>query len=160
MTPAPRFLFDECVGKPHVDSLRSQLADPPEIVHITEFYCEGVKDIEWIPRLASEPGWVVITADRGTHSKRGDKLPAICREYRLTHVLLSKAVHHLTSHDKMTTIRRVWVEIEALSRETPGGRYRLRFKPNKENPDSRLVLEKVEPTDRRKKRPRKKGTKK
>jgi hypothetical protein len=65
--PAARILFDECVGRPHVDALRGRLTTNVELVHISTYYREGVKDTEWIPRIAAEPGWVVMTADRGTH---------------------------------------------------------------------------------------------
>ena len=66
-----RFLFDECVGKPVMESIRQFLQSEAEFAHICDYLQQGVLDAGWVPRIAAEGGWVVITADGGKQSKRG-----------------------------------------------------------------------------------------
>ena len=152
----PRFLFDECVGKPHMEALRRDLQTECEFVHITDYFAEGAKDREWIPRLAAESGWIVMTADRGTHSRAGEKLPEICRVNQLTHVVLSKTIHAFKSFEKIRAIRHVWSDILQLHTYPPGSRFLLRIKMNKGKREPAIVLEHVEVKPKRLRAPRSK----
>ncbi len=83
----------------------------------------SVPDSVWLPRLASE-GWVLLTADRGK-SNKGKKLPHLCRQHSLTHVLVGPSIHDLTEIPKLCAILAVWPELlEAASAEA-GARFRL-----------------------------------
>jgi hypothetical protein len=94
VTTKPKLLFDECVGKPLVDHLRSLLAlavleNDAEVSHILDIYGQGKLDSEWIPEIAAQ-AYIVITGDLGR--KGGAKLPRLCVQYGITHVLLSPAM--------------------------------------------------------------------
>jgi hypothetical protein len=116
----PKFLFDENFGLPAIQRLRTFLsasADEesfPEIRHVLEYHDSGARDIEWIPKMAEE-GWIVISADRGKKSSGGEKLPKICVQYGITHVLLSASVHHRPTFDKMMTVLSVWADLSELN---------------------------------------------
>jgi len=103
-----KLLFDECIGKPHIDCLKDFVAidgdDTPEIKHILEDQGQGVWDDEWIPRIADE-GWIIISQDRGKKGRsKGAPLPELCLSFGITHVLLSRRVTTRKSFDKMLTI--------------------------------------------------------
>lgn len=125
-----KLLFDECVGKPHVDGIarlaQMDLSDErPEVRHILEFQQQGVWDEQWIPRVASE-GWILITADRGKKGpKKGEKLPRLCVRHRITHVVLSTGMHRRKSFEKMLAILSVWYVLLKLRDAPPGSRYQL-----------------------------------
>lgn len=70
-----------------------------EIMGIREFVKADCADDEWVPKLSVEE-WIVVSSDRGKQCG-GAKLPQVCAEHRVTHVLLSKAVHELSQFDKM-----------------------------------------------------------
>lgn len=69
-----RFFIDNCIPFVLVKALRI-LAEFQgyEIKHLREKYPEGAKDREWIPSLAREGDWVIVSGDpritRGKHEK-------------------------------------------------------------------------------------------
>jgi hypothetical protein len=134
----PRLLFDECIGRPHVDRLIQFIAsdtdEPPEMRHVLEFQAEGVWDEDWIPRIADE-GWIIISQDRGRKPSKGRHLPHLCLELSVTHVLLSARVAGRKSADKILIILSVWREILELQEKPRGSRFILEPYSSK-NPDS------------------------
>lgn len=139
-----RFLFDECIGKPVMESIRQLVQSAAAFAHICDYLNQGVLDAEWVPRIAADGGWVVITADGGKQSKRGNKLPDLCRHYGITHVVLSAKLHGLKSREKAAAVAALRAEIEKLSDEPAGSRFRLRYKEVKGRVGMTIVLEKVE----------------
>lgn len=140
-----RILFDECVGTPVLEAIK-RVFDlfelNVEVKHIRDFQMNGVADEQWIPQIAAE-GWIIITADRGKCGGSTQKLPRICLEYKLTHVILSSAVHHQKTADKAASIISVWRKlVEAVSTATPGTRFSLQFSGQ----DRRLAIVTVKPT--------------
>lgn len=127
MTRTKRFLFDECLGHPLVSQVRDAVGTDAEMVHIVEYYKSGAKDANWIPALAAEGGWVVITTDGGKQSPRGHKLPELCVAHRITHVTLSPTLHNNGSTAKLAAIISFWSQIESLCEEPPGTRANLKY---------------------------------
>ena len=91
MTQPIRFLFDECVSRPVVETqiAESLLLYGAEASVDLGKYSRGVKDRVWIPEIAEEGGWIVVSMDPGQHSRKSERLPIICRAFRVTHVTLS-----------------------------------------------------------------------
>ena len=90
--------------------------------------------------MASEGGWIIITSDGGKQSKKGDKLPELCREYSITHVVLSAKLHKKKAHEKIAALLFVWEQIATLEKEAPGTRFDLRFRKNKGTQALTVVL--------------------
>lgn len=133
-----KFLFDECIGRPHIDRLKQFVEidgdDAPEISHILEFQEPGVWDEEWIPQVASER-WIIITQDLGRKGKsKGNPLPTLCSSLKITHVLLSPRVNRRKSFDKMLTVLSVWRELIELADAPPGSRWMI--EPQAGSPDA------------------------
>lgn len=108
MTQPIRFFFDECLSHLVVerqirDSLQLYGADA-EVAHLFGKFSEGMPDAKWIPELSKEGGWIVISSDRGTHSRKDERLPLICRELDVTHVLLSASLHRRNMYYKSLAI--------------------------------------------------------
>ena len=102
--------------------------EKPEVRHLFDYAPSGTYDEDWIPSLAPG-GWTVVTADGGRtpNKKRGEKLPQLCAQHSLTHILLSSYVHHRVTFEKLLIIMSVWYQlIEIASDETQtGNRYLL-----------------------------------
>ncbi|MHB1421905.1 MAG: PIN-like domain-containing protein [Gemmataceae bacterium] len=118
MSAKLRLLFDECVGKPILDAVATYLAaseQKPDLSHVLDFQQQGIFDETWIPRIAAE-GWIVITADRGKRGGRskGEKLPFVCQQFGVTHILLSARVHEKTTFEKVRLLLQVWSEVADL----------------------------------------------
>jgi hypothetical protein len=124
-------MFDECVGKPIMESMfqiiAASTADPekPEFRHIVDHQKQGALDADWVPKVASE-GWIVITADRGKRCG-GAKLPQLCRLHGITHVMLSASLHSMASPEKVGAIMSVWSDLVKLRSEPRGSGYSLRL---------------------------------
>ncbi|MBL8868066.1 MAG: hypothetical protein JNK93_21145 [Planctomycetia bacterium] len=144
MNGPSHFLFDECIGKPLMLQLRQIVATESEFVHICDYYRQGIKDAEWVPRIAAEGRWVVITSDGGKGSKKGEKLPDLCLAHSLTHVILSSTLHKKNSREKVAVIAPLWSGIESLAFEPAGGRWQLRYRAAKGSNLLRLELRKIE----------------
>lgn len=133
MTAPIRLLFDECVGKPVMEKIKAAVSislDQPEFSHVLDFQKQGVHDEDWIPRIAEEGNWIVITGDRGRRGKanKGEKLPVVCKRHGVTHVVLSKAIHHKGSIEKMAAILSVWSDIQKLVDAPNGSMHVLRLR--------------------------------
>lgn len=144
MNPSPRFLFDECLPAPAIKELAES--------HRIEFAAlvpmlgeQGVIDDEWIPRLATEGRWVVITTDGGRQRSRGNKLPRLCREHEVTHVIITSSIHSKKAAEKLRILSESWDRIvKAVAAAPPGTRFKLRYKPAKGSNILRVVLERID----------------
>jgi hypothetical protein len=92
-----------------------------QIKHLTEFTRADAQDPDWVRMLASESTeWVVITADRGINSRRSQKLPLICRQYDIRHILFTGTLlTRGTLHHKQAIVS-VWLDIIDFCRTAPG----------------------------------------
>ncbi len=103
--------------------------DEVELKHIRDFQLNGIPDEQWIPEVAAKEGWVVITADRGKKGGATEKLPRICAQHGVTHVILSSAVHHQKTMSKIISIMSVWADlIELTTSSARGSRFSIRLK--------------------------------
>jgi hypothetical protein len=129
VTQPIRFLFDECISRPIVEAQVAQsialYGADATVAHFLSRYPCGVKDPIWIPEIAKEGGWVIVSMDRGTHSKKSERLPIICRAFRVTHVMLSRGLEKRTMFYRATAIEACWPDLIAAAQEPPGTGYVL-----------------------------------
>jgi hypothetical protein len=118
-----------------------------EFAHLTDRFERGELDSVWVPLIAQQGRWIVITADNAKKNNKGGKLPRLCSEFKVTHVLLSGALHQKTTAEKRDAILLMWGRIAKLDGETPGTRFKLKYKSKKGSKDEVvLVLEKSKTT--------------
>jgi hypothetical protein len=112
--------------------------------HVLDVFEQGTTDDVWVPQMSKEGVWVVISSDRGRQSGLGAKLPLLCKEHKITHVLLSSALHKKKSHEKVAVLALVWAEIERAATAPPGTRFKLRLRQSKGVPGFRIALERID----------------
>ena len=129
MTQPIRFLFDECISRPVVEAQVAQslalYGAQATVAHFLSKYPCGVKDPAWIPEIAQEGGWVIVSMDRGKHSKKSERLPVICRAFRVTHVMLSSGLEKRSMYYRATAIEACWSDLIAAADAPPGAGYVL-----------------------------------
>jgi hypothetical protein len=145
VTPPIRFLFDECISRPVVEqqiapSLELYGADAT-VTHFLAKYSSGAKDQDWILSLAKEGGWVIVTMDRGRHSRRSESLPLICRHFRVTHVMLSAGLEKRSMFYRATAIEACWQELIAAASCPPGTGFVLSMRTVKDGVSFRVKQE-------------------
>lgn len=132
MTREIKVIFDECLSHLMMESLRPFIERDGQTLilkAVIEYQKAGVPDKEWIPKIAAEGGWIVISADLGRQNKRekrDEKLPYLCRLHGVTHVLLSPGVHALSDFEKGQAIIAVWRKIAKTAKAPAGTRFSLR----------------------------------
>lgn len=127
-----KILFDECLGAPMVEQLGKMLdlaSSNVQLEHAVKMGFGATSDAEWIPQIA-RGGWVIVSGDRGMHSRKADRLPAICAHYRVTHVLLSPGINKGTGLFKLQAIMSVWSDLVEACNAPPGTGYSLRLGPS------------------------------
>ena len=125
-------------------AVAEEVASPHAFAHVAKYFEAGRKDNEWIPAIASEGNWIVISSDRGRRANDGGKLPALCVQYKVTHVLLSAKLHAKSSQIKRAAFVLVWPQIVATHSAVPGSRFILRYKQFAETGVLTLALQKIE----------------
>jgi hypothetical protein len=144
-------LFDECfLGQLNIErELKPSLAlfgGDAELAHLFNKFSPGTEDHEWIPSIARE-GWIVISADRGVNSKVSEKLPLICREFGVTHVIASASLQKRPAYFKIEAITSSWpVLLGEVATSTRGTGYLLQIVIGKKQRISYMLRKTYEPT--------------
>ena len=60
-----------------------------EFKHIREYQKQGVSDEDWVPEIAKDKCWIILSADRSKQNKskaskyyKGEKLRVVCKKAR------------------------------------------------------------------------------
>jgi hypothetical protein len=158
LTEEIKLIFDECLSAPVVEALRPFLERSGvslKTKSVVEIQKAGTADSVWIPKVALEGGWIVISSDRGKskREKFDEKLPYLCRLHRITHVLLSARVHDLKLFEKGQAVVAVWQDLLKVRDVTAGARFMLKKRDHSDgfqlvNSDlkAELVIKTIEPT--------------
>src|SRR5688572_16364980 len=92
-------------------SLLAFSQEQPEIKSILDLYDQGTVDEVWVPELsAQKESVIVITCDRAKR-RGGAKLPSLCQQYGLTHVLVSGKLHEKKQFEKARAVITVWSDL-------------------------------------------------
>jgi len=130
--PDVRLLIDECIGKPLAKAIASVLRfapEKPQVMHIIDLFGDsGWKDEDWVPQMAEDASWIVVTADSGRGG--GHRLPTLCQEHEVSHVLISPSLHNAKQFFKARAIIAVWPRLVEAAAEKPGTRFKLRKGPS------------------------------
>lgn len=123
-----KLLLDENLSRPATEALRnliSRTREPVEIKHLLDLCPSGILDLNWLPQFQDqiEP-WLIITADSGKRCG-GDRLPQICGELGIRHVLLSGKLHQRRQFDKIRAVITVWPALKEAHSSAAGSRFKL-----------------------------------
>lgn len=120
-------LFDENFGRPIVRVLAQAFLLQKETItakHLSELATPGTEDDIWIPQIASGD-WIVVSGDRAKRCG-GAKLPNVCVQHKVSHVLLSSTLHNSPSFEKLRAILYVWPCLCAIMTRPRGLRFDLK----------------------------------
>jgi len=122
-----KVLFDATFGESWVEGIRAFFRlhqEPrPRILHLYDSFPRDVKDEEWIPKLVGDD-WLIIIADRG--KGKAPRLPALCHQYKRTHILLSTTMHvKVNQFNKARAIILLWPKLIEAFLGTAGSCYEI-----------------------------------
>lgn len=118
----PKFLFDECLGRPLTEAVRKLTGfhrHQVGVMHVFDRFPPGTHDEVWVPAITAED-WIVVSVDRGRSP--GPKLPAICAQLGVRHILLAPSAAALPQFEKARAFLRVWRDAINLAHAAPGTR--------------------------------------
>lgn len=139
-------MFDECLGYPVMQHiLSSRVGQGLNIALITDKFKSGVIDDTWIPQIASEGAWVVITSDKGKQPRDKCKLPRLCLEYGVTHILVSQTIGKMKASAKCDAVGFAWDRIMKVGDYPEGARYSMKLANFKNEMNCGIILDLVEP---------------
>jgi PIN like domain len=137
VTAPVKILFDECVSDVAMNEIArvvSLSSAGCEFRHIKDYLMQGIHDDVWVPEIAREKCWIVLSGDRGKQSKtsksknfKGEKLRTVCKKYEVTLVELSQKIHHLPTREKIAAILNAWPALVEVTNAPLGSRHLLRF---------------------------------
>lgn len=122
-----KLLFDANVSQHAIQSLAQLLEtcrENVELRHLVQDYPLDTPDSGFIKDYAKQ-GYVIVTGDSAKQSGRGDKLPKICIDEGITHVLFTGRLQQRRTFDKMRAIITVWPELLEAYNASPGSRFKL-----------------------------------
>jgi len=126
-----RLLIDECLPPTLISAyLHSHIGlsgDGVDAVHICKFLGSGKKDQEWVPKIARDQRWCVLSKDKGSKSTRRDALPLICYEREVTLILISEPVIQKGITFYGPQLLANWPSLVAAMQGPKGAQYLLRL---------------------------------
>lgn len=124
-----KFFFDNQLS-PHLARAIGALADADgdEVAHLRERFSPDTKDVVWIPALAHEQGWIVITADLNIVRTRAER--PVWKSSGLVGFFLKKGWMSLTPWDQAWRLVKWWpVIVEQARLAAPGSTYAVQVNP-------------------------------
>lgn len=110
MILAPKIFLDQCIARPigvrlvaHYSPAHPSL----KVRHLCDEYREGRCDSVWVPNLAKQGGWIVVTKDRGKGKSDKPRLPELCVEYGLTCIALTSKLGQAKSTEHQEALDEV-----------------------------------------------------
>jgi hypothetical protein len=93
-----------------------------KVRHLVDEYRQDRCDSVWLPNLAAEGGWTVISKDGGQHSKSSGKpsLPELCIEYGVTCVAFTGGLGNARAVDHQEALNEVMANIEPIYQAPKG----------------------------------------
>jgi len=117
--------FDATFGRPWVITLENLFSmrkeSEPFLRHIYAVSKPKEQDPSWISKL-DENEFIIISGDRGNKKPR---LPQICREKQITHIILSSTVHHSSRFERARAIIMLWPHLLETFEAPSGSRFQI-----------------------------------
>ena len=123
-----KLLLDENLSPPATKVL-SQLVkrtkESAEVWNLLDICPSGIQDPDWLPKFKSQSDpWLIITGDSGKRCG-GERLPELCTELGIRHVLLSGKLNQRKQFDKFRAIMTVWPALQKAFESDAGAQFRL-----------------------------------
>ena len=120
-----RIVFDATFGEAWVDALtcffRAHHEPRPRFQHIHDLFNRELADDEWIPKFA-ETECMIISGDSG---RKQPRLPAVCKRYNKTHIILSATLQKCNKFTQARAIICLWPEIVHAYNQPKGTRFQI-----------------------------------
>ena len=114
-----KILIDENLPPCLARALGELFKGEHEVIHLRDRFGPKVKDTEWIPTLAGEGRWIVISEDRRITKNRAEY--SAFMNAQMKRFFLSKGLHKAKFLKKVEKIIFYWDDIIEFSSRMAGG---------------------------------------
>jgi hypothetical protein len=101
-----------------------------EYAHVVSKYRQGIVDEELIPKVAAEGGWTVITSDKGRQPGDKHKMPQLCLDFGVRHVMVSQTILKMKLDERVELFVFSW-PLFIKAAEDDGLRYSMKLLTSK-----------------------------
>jgi hypothetical protein len=131
--PEIKLFFDQCLStrlprivlQTYAENFDGQLA----ATHLSDCFKRDEDDANWVPKLADQSNWIIITADRGKDSKK-EKLPVLCSRLGISHIAMTPSFHQAGYLVHKHGILALFPQIVCVPHLPKGTRVTMGFKPH------------------------------
>jgi hypothetical protein len=115
-----RFFLDNCISAHIAEAIRclARIQDY-EIAHLREKFPEDTVDLDWIPALAEEGGWVIVSGDPKISRDKAER--AAWHESGMTAFFFNEPFARKRFWKQAEIVVRWWPEIVLMARKAPKG---------------------------------------
>jgi len=115
-----RFFIDNCISINLAEGVRVLArVQGYEIVHLSEKFPADAEDLDWIPALAEEGDWVIVSADPRISRSKAER--AAWRESNLTAFFFSEGFSNKQYWKQAEILVHWWPLMVLKSRQAPSG---------------------------------------
>jgi hypothetical protein len=128
--PILKLFFDQCLSKRLAQNLLDVFGeDYPDLQtkHLSEIFANDTSDAVWLPQLAEEENWIVVTSDQGRESKK-PQLPILCADLKITHLVISGKILSAGLMGHKHAFYCMWPLIVKIPLLPKGARIDMKFK--------------------------------
>lgn len=112
-------MIDENLPPVMAKALAALFAEKHEIIHVTQKFGRGVKDIEWITTLNAEGRWIVISGDRRIAKNKAEQ--QAFKGSKLVGFFLAPSLQRSKLTKQMERLMALWETIEKQAELVGGG---------------------------------------
>lgn len=112
-------MIDENLPPVMAKALAALFAEKHEIIHVTQKFGRGVKDIEWITTLNAEGRWIVISGDRRIAKNKAEQ--QAFKTSKLVGFFLAPSLQKSKLTKQMERLMALWETIEKQAELVGGG---------------------------------------
>ena len=127
-----RLLVDECLPPALIDNYLAPhiriTKDGVEPIHFFDRFGigGGIKDPVWVPKIARDRRWLILSADRGKKGSLAESLPLVCEQFGVTLITMTNPIKEQGLAFYGPQILSHWRRFMAAAQGAKGAQYFIR----------------------------------
>ncbi|CAG0993140.1 hypothetical protein PHYC_02409 [Phycisphaerales bacterium] len=114
-----KIFFDNCISAKLARAIHELIRPEHEAVALRDRFPEAIADTDWIPQLAREPGWIIISGDQRIRKRPQER--EIWRAAKLTTFFMADGFTNVDGWEQVRWLIEKWPLIMDQARRVTAG---------------------------------------